>query len=317
MKYDVMLQGFHWKSHEVRNLGRSWYSIIEENARRIKNSGFSLVWFPPPSDSVNPQGYEPRQLNKLDSAYGSESELINAVNALQPEVKTIADIVINHRSGTSNNEDFTNPDWPRETIVFDDEDGGHDNSINWDTGHRADFSRDLDHKNPTTQDGVSKWMNLLKSKVNFAGWRYDLVKGYAGWAIELYNKKTNPVFSVGEFFDNQVQPVIDWIDSTHRDPAFRSTAFDFPLRNTLHQAIAWKNFHWLKYADRAPGLMGQWSDKAITFLENHDTEEARGGQFQSFGCTTVWWIKSSMIGSKSILASTYQSMLRTRLSTAT
>lgn len=276
MNYDIMLQGFHWESYQV--IGRSWYDILKENAQRIKDSGFTLVWFPPPSDSVNPQGYEPRELNKLDSAYGSESELKTAIEALKPTVKVLADIVINHRSGTSNNEDFTNPDWSRYTIAFDDEDGGLDNSINWDTGHRAEFSRDLDHRNPETQKGIIDWMNSLKTRVNFVGWRYDFVKGYAGWAIELYNKKTHPNFSVGEFFDYDPQHVVGWIDSTHPDPAYRSTAFDFPLRNALHQAIAWKNFHYLKYADRAAGVIGLWSDKAVTFVENHDTEEVRGGK---------------------------------------
>ncbi len=83
-----MLQGFHWTSHQVKK--PSWYDIIKENAERIKDSGFTLVWFPPPSDSVNPQGYEPRILNELNTAYGDESELKNAVEALQPEIKILA-----------------------------------------------------------------------------------------------------------------------------------------------------------------------------------------------------------------------------------
>ncbi len=274
-----MLQGFHWTSPDVRE--PSWYGIIEQNAQRIKDSGFTLVWFPPPSDSVNKHGYEPRKLNELNSDYGRETELQAAINALKP-VKAIADIVINHRSGTSGPGDFTNPDWSSFTIVKDDEFSGPGNSMNTDSGERAEFSRDLDHQNPETQNGIVTWMNSLKTRMNFAGWRYDFVKGYAGWAIELYNQKTNPEFSVGEFFDYDPQKVIGWIDSTHPNAAFRSTAFDFPLRNALHQAIAWKNFHWLKYSDRAAGVIGLWSDKAVTFLENHDTEEVRGGAYAPY-----------------------------------
>ncbi len=274
-----MLQGFHWTSPDVRE--PSWYGIIEQNAQRIKDSGFTLVWFPPPSDSVNKHGYEPRKLNELNSDYGRETELQAAINALKP-VKAIADIVINHRSGTSGPGDFTNPDWSSFTIVKDDEFSGPGNSMNTDSGERAEFSRDLDHQNPETQNGIVTWMNSLKTRMNFAGWRYDFVKGYAGWAIELYNQKTNPEFSVGEFFDYDPQKVIGWIDSTHPNAAFRSTAFDFPLRNALHQAIAWKNFHFLKYSDRAAGVMGLWPDKAVTFLENHDTEEARDGAYAPY-----------------------------------
>lgn len=280
MSHDIMLQGFHWTSPDVN--GRSWYDIIQENAQKIKDSGFTLMWFPPPSDSVNKHGYEPRQLNKLDSDYGKETELKAAIDAIKP-VKAIADIVINHRSGTMGPGDFTNPDWSTFTIVGDDEFRGR-KSMNTDSGERAEFSRDLDHYNPETKDGISSWMNSLKdsSKAGFVGWRYDFVKGYIGQAIELYNRRTQPEFSVGEFFDYDPQKVVGWIDSTHPNPSYRSTAFDFPLRNALHEAIAWKNFHYLKYGDRAAGLIGLWSDKAVTFLENHDTEEVRDGAYAPY-----------------------------------
>jgi alpha-amylase len=61
----------------------------------------------------------------------------------------------------------------------------------------------------------------------------------------------------------------------------RSTAFDFPLRNALYQAVAWKNYDQLKSYDRVSGIIGIWSDKAVTFIENHDTEEARNNQYAS------------------------------------
>jgi alpha-amylase len=283
MNYDVLLQGFHWNSSGVRKTDGSprWYLIIRENADRIRKSAFTLVWFPPPSDSVSEYGYEPRELNKLDSKYGSEAELKDAIDELAP-VKAIADIVINHRSGFSNDSDFRNPDWdPKDVVVFDDEGSGRE-SMNTDTGLAADFSRDLDHTSSVVSLDIKAWMNSLKSRVGFVGWRYDFVKGYAPWAIALYNSNTQPEFSVGEFFDGNVQSIINWIDGTHPNPAFRSTAFDFPLRDALYQAVVWRNYHWLKYVDKAPGLVGLWPDKAVTFLENHDTEEVRNGQYASW-----------------------------------
>ncbi len=178
--------------------------------------------------------------------------------------------------GTTGFADFTNPTWSTYTIVNCDEYTGP-KSFNVDSGDAYDAARDLDHRNPEVSNSLIEWMNHLKDPniAGFVGWRYDLVKGYAGWATQLYNRNTDPEFSVGEFFDGDVQKVISWIDSTHPDPAFRSTAFDFPLRNALYQAVAWKNFHFLKYGDRAAGLIGLWSDKAVTFIENHDTEEVR------------------------------------------
>ena len=284
MNYDIMLQGFHWRSSSIRNdAGQPiWYQIIQENAQRIKDSGFTLVWFPPPSDSAADQGYLPRELNKLDSKYGSATELRGAIKAIKP-VKAIADIVINHRVGTTREEDFTNPTWTTYTIANGDEYSGH-KSFNLDTGDAYEAARDLDHHNPEVQESLITWMNSLKdpNKVGFVGWRYDLVRGYAGWATELYNRRTQPEFTVGENFEYNPQNIVDWIDSTHPDPAYRSTAFDFPLRNALYEAIAHRNYHYLKYGDRAAGVIGLWSDKAVTFIENHDTEDVRGGEYANF-----------------------------------
>ena len=273
-----MLQGFHWRSHEI-----DWYKIIKQNAKRIKDSGFTLIWFPPPSDCADRQGYLPRELYKLDSHYGSATELKAAIDELKPDVKALADIVINHRVGSKDFADFKNPTWSTYSIVSNDEYKGL-KSFNFDSGESYRAGRDLDHRNGEVSDSLIKWMRFLKDSSNagFVGWRYDLVKGYAGWATELYNKKTQPEFSVGEFFDYDPQKVVGWIDSTHPNPAFRSTAFDFPLRNALYQAIAWRNFHFLKYGDRAAGLIGLWSDKAVTFIENHDTEDVRGSEYAPY-----------------------------------
>src|SRR5690242_884486 len=100
--YDVLLQGFHWASHAGAPDGygsrKSWYRIVRENAHAIRLAGFTWVWFPPPSDSLAPQGYIPRRWNTLDSAYGSETELREAIRALTP-VNALADVVLNHRVG--------------------------------------------------------------------------------------------------------------------------------------------------------------------------------------------------------------------------
>ena len=64
----------------------------------IARAGFTSVWLPPPSDSVSPQGYLPRDIYNLNSAYGSEGELRELLYELRDhELKAIADIVINHR----------------------------------------------------------------------------------------------------------------------------------------------------------------------------------------------------------------------------
>lgn len=277
MSHDIMLQGFHWLSHEI-----DWYKIIKDNAQRIKDSGFTLVWFPPPSDSADRQGYLPRELELLDSKYGDAKDLKAAINDIKP-VKAIADIVINHRVGTTDFADFTKPTWSTYSVAKGDEYTGP-KSFNLDTGESYHAARDLDHRNGEVSSSLIDWMRSLKdsSKAGFVGWRYDLVRGYAGWATELYNRKTQPEFSVGEFWDSDPQKIVGWIDSTHPNPAYCSRAFDFPLRNALYQAIVNRNFHYLKYGDRAAGVIGLWSDKAVTFIENHDTEDVRDNEYADY-----------------------------------
>jgi alpha-amylase len=274
--YEIMLEGFHWNSSGVPG---GWYNVIKQNTPRIKAAGFTLVWFPPPSKSAADQGYLPSELNNFNSKYGSEADLKSAVGGLKPQVKSLADIVINHRVGTTNWDDFTNPNWATTTITKDDEDPNPNKSINYDTGDPFIGGRDLDHRNPETIAGIKVWLGKLKREIGFEGWRYDLVKGYLGKVIQDYNDATNPSFTVGEFWDYTPQKVVNWIDSTHINSQKRATAFDFPLRNVLYAAVTDRNYHWLKYADKSPGLIGLWPDKAVTFLENHDTEEARGGQY--------------------------------------
>src|SRR5262245_40093834 len=77
---DVLLQGFHWASHAggrdpATGARTSWYRVLRDNAPAIRSAGFTWVWFPPPSDSLAPQGYIPRRWNVLDTPYGSEAEL--------------------------------------------------------------------------------------------------------------------------------------------------------------------------------------------------------------------------------------------------
>src|SRR5262245_32375693 len=99
---DILLQGFHWQSHagvaEPKGGRKSWYRIVQDNATRIKAAGFSWVWFPPPSDSLAPEGYMPRRWNVMDTTYGTLDELRQAIGALKP-VQAMVDIVINHRVG--------------------------------------------------------------------------------------------------------------------------------------------------------------------------------------------------------------------------
>jgi len=47
---DIMLQSFHWESHEGGG-GQKWYQIVKSVAAEI-GQYFTVVWMPPPAESV-------------------------------------------------------------------------------------------------------------------------------------------------------------------------------------------------------------------------------------------------------------------------
>ena len=63
-------QAFNWESHRER-----WWARLGGRAEALAGLGVTVVWLPPPTDSVSPEGYLPRDLYCLDSAYGSAREL--------------------------------------------------------------------------------------------------------------------------------------------------------------------------------------------------------------------------------------------------
>ncbi len=273
----VMLQGFHWESHQS-----DWYNIIASKAGDIKAGGFSMVWFPPSSDAASDEGYLPRKLYVQANAYGSEAQLKNAINQLHAQgVKAIADIVINHRVGTTGWGDFTEPAWGTDSVTRDDEWAA--SSGNWDTGSGYAAARDIDHTQSYVQASIIQWMGWLKSYIGYDGWRYDYTKGYSGYYNGIYNDATAPVMSVGELWDNldvnnpnpHRQQIIDWVNAA----GGKSASFDFTTKGILQLAVQGQYWRLNDGSGKAPGVIGWWPAKAVTFLDNHDTGPSTpGGQ---------------------------------------
>ncbi len=275
--YMVMLQGFHWYADNYwLQLPNGWWGELADKAAEIGRDGFGLIWFPP----VSVGSYYPTEWYNLDSQWGKKADLIRAVNAMhQAGVLVLADVVLNHRNGTHGWADFTNPDWPTSVIVQDDEWPGvstepyNGKSPNYDEGQGDPGCRDLDHRNPIVQNDAKVFMRWLKNTIGFDGWRYDMVKGYAAYHIEDYNKASDPVFTVGEVYDGNRQVVANWIDGTDDSPgkANASSAFDFPTKFNLITAIENERYEILNDNGKPSGLIGWWPAKAVTFVENHDT----------------------------------------------
>ncbi|CAM6092911.1 unnamed protein product [Calypogeia fissa] len=289
---NIMLQGFDWESHKGVD-GKTWWQVLKAQAEELCTLGITDVWLPPASESVDRQGYLPGELYNLDaSKYGTGIQLKELIDELHTHgMSVIADIVINHRSGKlqdnkghwnifkGGNRD-TRLDWGPWAVVDDDayDSGGKGHH---DTGESYAAAPDLDHTNKQVQYELTDWMNWMKAEIGFDGWRFDFVKGYAPEYSEFYCLRTNPTIAVGElwtsmaYYDGQLswdqnghrQQLCNWIDGTQGV----CCAFDFTTKGILQRAV--ENEFWrLKDAQgKPPGLIGWWPEKAVTFLDNHDT----------------------------------------------
>jgi alpha-amylase len=267
----VLLQGFNWNS---ANQNGNWYNIMRNNTTAIRNSRIDGVWFPPSSDAADRHGYLPRELYRLDHSYGTYNQLRSTISHFNSNgIRSIADIVINHRVGRFGWADFHNPAWGCWAVVRNDNWSGA--CGNWDTGETYHAARDIDHTNATVRNDITNWMRWMKNTVGFHGWRYDYVKGYHGSYNRIYNNNTSPWISIGELWDNlnynnvnaHRQQIVNWIDAT----GGTSTAFDFTTKGVLQHAVR-RNEYWrLSINGQACGVIGWWPQKAVTFVDNHDT----------------------------------------------
>ncbi|MCM2267779.1 MAG: alpha-amylase family glycosyl hydrolase [Elusimicrobiales bacterium] len=276
----VMLQGFHWDSWR----SAPWWGELGRRAGELSSSGINLVWLPPSSDSLAPEGYLPRKLQVQDSAYGSAAQLAAAVKALRGAgLRVIADVVVNHRVGTGGWADFTLPAWGDDAVCSDDEWGRGKGAP--DTGKGFHAARDIDHTKTYVRESVKAWLNGLRVSPGYDGWRYDYARGLAPRYLLEYNRATAPSFAVAEIWDDldlnytdaHRQALADWMDAVNGE----IKVFDFTTKGVLQQALLSGEMWRLADKNNRPsGLLGWWPANAVTFLDNHDTGPSPGGKLK-------------------------------------
>ncbi|NLR91298.1 starch-binding protein [Flammeovirga agarivorans] len=271
---EVYLQGFHWESADAEKM--DWWANLDSKVTAIKAADIDGVWLPPSSDAADRAGYLPRKWYDLNSNYGTQQELIDLIAHLKSEgIISIADIVINHRVGCTNWADFCEPALGCNAITQDDEVNEQfpgQGCGDWDTGTPYSAARDINHNDNETRQAIKDWMNWLISDIGYAGWRYDFVHGFGAGFFAEYNNATSPYISIGENWTGDTQAIVNWMDGAQGT----STAFDFPLKFALHEAMT-GNYGALNNGGKMPGIAGVWPQNSVTFLENHDTEPVRQG----------------------------------------
>ena len=282
----VMLQGFWWDSFEATK-----WSTLTARADELSQY-FDLIWIPnsgtcsgDPNATTQPKsnGYDPCYWLTHNSIYGTEEELRTMIDTYKAKgVGFIEDVVINHKKGVTNWCDFAQETvtgqntnkvysiaWDNETysqICQSDEcnsNGYHTTGAN-DTGDDFDGYRDLDHTNATTRANVKVYLDFLLHELGYAGFRYDMVKGYGAGYIQEYNNDAMPTYSVGEFWDNQTN-IQNWIMGTGNT----SAAFDFPLKFKMNEAIS--NGDYSAFEFKSFTFDKTYSKLSVTFADNHDT----------------------------------------------
>lgn len=285
----VMLQAFSWDAYSD-----SQWTKLEKQANDFKGY-IDLVWIPQSAKaSTSPSmGYNPLYwFSDYNSSFGTEAELRSMITTFNNNnIGTIADIVINHRGNVSNWVDFPVETYKGTTyqmystdICRNDDGGaaltwanqnGYSLSSNNDTGEDFGGYRDLDHKSENVQKCAKAYLNMLLNDFRYAGFRYDVAKGFSAEYFGQYNADANPTYSVGEYWDGS-SAIKKWIDGTGK----RSGAFDFQFRYTVRNAV--NNSNWTNLGNQNDGNWplvsnnfesGSYRQYAVTFVENHDMQD--------------------------------------------
>lgn len=309
----VMMQGFYWDTPS------GWYNTMNNNAQGLRNMaggyGINRMYFPPPSKGQGggySMGYDPADYYDLGAynqhgwtatRFGTQTQLRNATAAYRNRgVVTMADIVLNHRSGgqsqwnpNSNSWTYTNFTTQASGMAGWNYNEFHPSTYWWaDEGTFGGYP-DLCHRNPYVWNDMIHWGNWLRNNNNAGfngGWRQDFVKGFGAWMARDFRQYTNWSYQIGELWDSNTNLLNNWANGAD------SGAFDFAAYYTLANIVnnTGGNGHLpnllnpsLSFAARNPG-------RAVTFVGNHDTDIMWNNKmiayahimtYQGYPC--VWW----------------------------
>lgn len=284
----VMLQGFSWDSY----VDTQWANL-ERQADELSRY-FSLIWVPQSGNcnsSYNQMGYTPVYYFDQNSSFGTEAQLRSMIAAYrQRGTGIMADVVVNHRNNLGQGGSWT--DYPAETyggqtyqmlptdICANDDQGktrawassqGIALSSNNDTGEDWDGCRDLDHKSQNVQTIVKAYLQFLLHDLGYAGFRYDMTKGFGRNYLADYNASVGAQFSVGEYWDGNSTTLKKVVDEMKKDGVVQSATFDFAFRYSARDACNQGN--WSRLTAGGLATQAGYDRYAITFVENHDTQD--------------------------------------------
>lgn len=138
---------------------------------------------------------------------------------------------------------------------------------------------DLDFQNEEVIEECKKWGKWYLELTNVDGFRLDAVKHidakfYNDWIKYLREETKKELFSVGEYWSSDVQKLHRYITETEG----QISLFDVPLHYNFYNASKDSNYDLRTIFNNT--LLKDNSSKAVTFVDNHDTQP--GQSLQSF-----------------------------------
>jgi alpha-amylase len=298
----VLMQAFYWDlPSPVAGTATApfWWDNLAGKANEFKKAGFTAVWLPPALKGASggySMGYDPydeydlgnkNQMFSFPTRFGSREQLQRTCAMMRANSLDIyLDIVLNHRNGDPGNfvfqyknaydvwgqgryqkssTDFT-PASAQDPGVFDDSASFGRNVVYYNGGGAGNVTA----YNYTNMLAANDW---LTKALDVQGYRFDYAKGVSTnflVAYLNYGAMANK-FSVGEFWDGDVNYVQSWVTAVQN----KSTAFDFPLRFMLQNMCNSNGSFNMASLDHA-GLTGVNPLGSVTFVENHDTDHNAG-----------------------------------------
>merc|ERR1719401_3093604 len=260
----------------------SWADVAKECEEFLGPKGFTAVQISPPNEHISGDAWWTRYqpvTYELISRSGNEEQFVDMVNRCRAVgVGIYADAVINHIAAASGTSIAGKQYGNRSTPIYSPADMHHndgDTSKNCQISNYADKHNvqycdlvglpDLCTSCEYVQKTVSDYLNHM-ADIGIAGFRIDAAKHQdAGELGQLLAKVDKKLWKFGEVISGAGEAVTPDMYTSLMDV----TEFDYsrklaPNFQTDGDLKYFSNF------GRSWGLMG--SDKAVVFLDNHDTQ---------------------------------------------
>ncbi|WP_265459217.1 alpha-amylase [Enterococcus sp. HY326] len=145
----------------------------------------------------------------------------------------------------------------------------------------------LDMENQETVEQLDKWGKWYQETTDVDGFRLDAVKHiqfdyFVDWLLHRQEEKQADMFVVGEYWSDELDKLVDYIDSSGN----LINLFDVPLHFNLQQASNSMGAYDMRDIFKGT-LAEERGDWAVTFVDNHDTQKG-----QSLESWVEGWFKA-------------------------